>query len=309
MTNAPTLLTPDTDKVAAMLAYAAHGWHVFLLSGSKTPVRNCAPCAEQHVTAEQREACECLQCHGFYAATTDPERIREMVRRTPGGLVAIRTGAPSGIVVIDIDTADGHGVDGVATSARLDEAGVLPGTITAVTASGGAHLVYAHPGGRIKGGAHKLGPGVDVKADGGYFVVAPSRSPKTRVPYQWIGGRFDLPLTPLHPRIAAHLADTPRVPAPRAAQPHRPRTDGQVHRRLAGLVDTVLRTTTGRNDALNWAAHKAGAMVAAGEVDEHTAYEVLRDAALHVGLTPGEIGHDSSHGTLGSGLQAGMRTR
>ncbi|WP_062441315.1 bifunctional DNA primase/polymerase [Herbidospora daliensis] len=300
-----TAITPDTPKLDAMLAYAAHGWRTFLLSKTKTPVKLCDPCKEHRRAPELMEACTCLTCHGFYAATTDPDRLRAMEQRIPGGLVAIRTGAVSGIVVVDIDTLDEHGSDGIKTAARLDEAGVLPGTITAVTPSGGTHLVYAHPGGRVTGGTGKLGPGVDVKADGGYFVVGPSRSPKTGEPYRWIGDRFDLELAPLHPRITAHLTRTPGAKPRQQTGPPPPAT---VHARLRGLVDTVLRSASGgRNSALNWAAHKAGAMVAAGEVDERTAFEVLQAAALEVGLTPAEIGHDSDHGTIGSGLRAGMR--
>ncbi|MGC5012967.1 bifunctional DNA primase/polymerase [Streptosporangium sp. DT93] len=294
-----TAITSATPKLEAALAYVAHGWHAFILSSSKSPLRNCEMCATEHVTTEQREACTCLTCHGFYAATPDPARIAEMLRRHPNGLIAVRTGAVSGIAVVDIDPPAG-----TATSARLDEAGVLPGTVTAATGRG-AQLVYAHPGGKIKSGAGLLGPGVDSKADGGYIVVAPSIHPKSRSPYRWIGDRFDLELTPLHPRIVAHLREKPPA-APSVTSPRR--GDDNVHGRLRGLVDVVLRSTEGgRNSALNWAAHKAGEMVARGELDERTAFDVLHDAATYVGLTPSEIGRDSGHGTIGSGLRAGMR--
>ena len=43
-----------------------------------------------------RAGCGCLTCHGFYAATLDPGRLAAMLRKVPGGLLAIRTGAARG---------------------------------------------------------------------------------------------------------------------------------------------------------------------------------------------------------------------
>jgi hypothetical protein len=95
---------------------------------------------------------------------------------------------------------------------------VLPGTVTSISGSGGLHMLYRHPGGYIKSGAGLLGPKVDVKADGGYFMVAPSVHPRTGRRYRWSGnGRWDYDeLPPLHPALAARLRP-PRAPVPRAA--------------------------------------------------------------------------------------------
>lgn len=292
------------------LDYAARDWRVFVLSPSKQPVRNCQPCRGEHSTPADMEGCECLTCHGFYAATTDPARITAMVDRHPRGMLAIRTGAPSGLAVVDVDFR--RFVDGMPagddpawlTMSGLDRERRLPGTLMQTTGSGGLHFLYAHPGnGYLMSGGGKYGPGIDSKADGGYIVAAPSVSKSG--PYAWTGdGRFDHPLTPLPEGLAAMI----RPPAPPSRERvcvtswTRPDT---AHSRLSGLVRTVLDGAPGqRNDRLHWAAKKAGEMVAAGEVSEAVAVDVLTDAGLAVGLTQAEIGHATS-GTIGSGLRKG----
>lgn len=303
-----TSITPDTPKIDAMLAYAARGWKAFLLSWSKTPLRNCDPCARDHLTPEQREACTCLTCHGFYAATADPGRLREMVRRTPGGLVAIRTGAPSGIVVVDIDTLDAHGADGITTAATLIKDGLLPRTAAARSGTGGWHLLFAHPGGWIKSGAHRLGPGVDTKGDGGYFVVAPSRHPRTGQPYRWLNDAVSLPLTPMHPRVVERLREKP-APTPSGRPVGLPQIrDRYVTAAVEGEVQRILDTAMigGRNDALNRSSFVLGTLVGAGVLDQFDAESALRSAAEAVGLVAW-TGARQVEATIRSGLTAGSR--
>jgi len=299
-----------TDILRAALGYAAHGWPVFVLSSTKVPVRNCEPCRTEHTTADAMEACECLTCHGFHAATTDPARITAMFARHPNGLLAVRTGATSGTVVIDIDPPAG-----LRTLAHLDEAAVLPGTVMQMTGRpGGLQMFYAHPGPdvRITSRPGALGPGVDVKADDAYVVVPPSVHPKTGRAYRWSGnGRYDYPLTPLHPVLVDRL---------RAVQPSpRPQTDPQAmlgpsrrrgrfwdqfaqpskgtpYNRVHGLVKTVLSAREGeRNSTLHWAACRVADMAADGTlgpgtgVDVSAAVRALADAALEIGLTPAEV--------------------
>ncbi|MEP6761658.1 MAG: bifunctional DNA primase/polymerase, partial [Sporichthyaceae bacterium] len=168
--------------IAAALRYAAAGWPVFALSSTKAPLKLCGSCPP-HGLDHDGEACPCLTCHGFYAASTDIEVVTAMFTGYPDRLVAIRTGAPSGLVVVDIDPRSG----GLATLGELEGAGLLPVTVRQLTGGGGLHLFYAHPGGIVRGGANKLGPGVDVKADGAYVVLAPSVHPGTGRRYRWAG--------------------------------------------------------------------------------------------------------------------------
>ena len=138
----------NAELLDAGWAYAARGWHVFALTGTKAPFANCATCRAEHTTPAQMEACECLHCHGFYAATTDPDRIRAMVDRPGGMCLAVRTGEVSGLAVVDVDiktwredgwpsTSD----PGYLTMSALDERRLLPGTLMQTTGSGGLHFV------------------------------------------------------------------------------------------------------------------------------------------------------------------------
>lgn len=87
--------------------------------------------------------------------------------------IALVTGAASGLVCIDEDRPG-----------ALARAGVhLPPTPTERTPRGGYHRWYLHPGPgvHIASTTNTL-PGVDIRGDGGYAVVAPSEG------YEWIDG-------------------------------------------------------------------------------------------------------------------------
>lgn len=90
------------------------------------------------------------------------------------------TGEPSGLVVLDIDPRNG-GTDALADLEQRQ--GPLPPTVEAITGGGGRHFYFRHPGHRVKSRSG-LAPGVDVKADGGYVVAAPSLHGSGRS-YSW----------------------------------------------------------------------------------------------------------------------------
>jgi hypothetical protein len=89
-------------------------------------------------------------CHGFYAATLDVARLKEMVRLHPRGLLAIRTGAVSRTVVIDVDARGSRDAP--------DDRGRGSAADAGPAHRQGYHLVYAHPGVRIASGPGKGGP-------------------------------------------------------------------------------------------------------------------------------------------------------
>lgn len=298
----------ETHRAAG--EYTSRGWPVFVLSRTKKPLANCEPCRTTCKTAAEKETCACLTCHGFYAATLDADRVAEMLRLHPAGMLAIRTGAMSGLAVVDVDfrtfEADGsvrRDDDAWRTLCALDRDRLLPGTVTAMTPSGGLHLLYRHPGGYLLSGANKFGPGIDSKADGGYIVVAPSRD--RRGAYAWTGdGRFDHPLPEMPEALCARLRPPAVVPAqtPHLGPSVRPGVNG---RRFAAVLQRVLDAHEGeRNDVLWWASRVAGEMVAAGDITEAVAADALQRAGREVGLTVGEIG-TATTGTIGSGLRRG----
>lgn len=103
------------------------------------------------------------------AATTDLVQIRRWWRKWPDAMPAIPTGEASGLAVLDLDRKDGK--DGAATITAL---GFDPDTLSPVmveTPSGGAHLIFRHAHG-LRSSAGQIGPGVDVRAEGGFVVAA-----------------------------------------------------------------------------------------------------------------------------------------
>ncbi|AXH92018.1 bifunctional DNA primase/polymerase [Micromonospora aurantiaca] len=279
------------DLLTAALRYAAHGWPVFMLGRSKRPVANCPACprADQDPTHDQ-EACGCLTCHGFYAATIDPARVAAIVAAVPRGQLALRTGAASGLVVVDVDPAHG----GADTLARLIAAGLTPLTARVLTGSGGLHLYYRHPGGRVPCSQGKpdqgLGPGIDVKADGGYVVLPPSVHPRTGRPYRWVPGQA---VREMPPALLTACTRPPTPPVPAVTGPARLREAGGIShpdRLLAALLDRVTSAAEGtRRTTLYGAARGIARMVAAGAIDPADAITALTDAGRRAEQTDRDI--------------------
>jgi putative DNA primase/helicase len=119
-------------------------------------------------------------------ATADPLSVEQWWRRWPDANIGIATGAGSGIFVLDVDAAK----DGYETLEQLqDQHGVLPTTIACQTGTGGLHLYFVYPSGlTIRNSAGRLGPGLDVRGDGGYVVAPPSTHPNGRR-YEWLEGQ------------------------------------------------------------------------------------------------------------------------
>lgn len=167
-------------KFRAGEAYMARGWKVFVLGWEKRPIQNCEACWPQNAGWDHDyEACACLTCHGFYAATADRDRLWAMLHAAPeDGMLAVRTGGPSGLVVLDAESASKSGDGQQAGVDILDNfeawtGGIsLPQSLGQTTGSGGVHLLLRQPAGvRIK--SRRVLPNVDVKADGGYIAVPP----------------------------------------------------------------------------------------------------------------------------------------
>lgn len=169
-----------SDTVIAELRQAAHalmakGRPVFPLSGDKIPYANCPDCRGQ-TDAAHRETCLCLRngglCHGFYAATTDPDQFDAWLEQHPDTtLIAVPTGMETGIFVMEYDPKNGGETS---YNDLIAQHGAIT-TETNMSPGGGLHHVFLMPNydfGNIHG---KLWPGIDIKATGGYHLVPPSK--------------------------------------------------------------------------------------------------------------------------------------
>jgi hypothetical protein len=172
---------PANPRLAAALYYASLNWFVFpiyepLVTGER-PVCSCpkgAACAD---IGKHPRYCKELLPKGHLSATTDPDAITAMWTKWPNANIGLAVGA-SGLIAIDEDLAGA-----VAEYERLH--GPLPTTIEQATgrAEGGRHMLFKHPGGKIRG---ELGDNIQIK-DNGYIVLSPSMH-RTGRPYAWKDG-------------------------------------------------------------------------------------------------------------------------
>ncbi|SOZ49049.1 hypothetical protein CBM2615_A120001 [Cupriavidus taiwanensis] len=158
-----------TTILEAAQQYASQGWRVFPLHGI---VNGACTCGNAACRSPGKHP---ITVHGFKQATADPRQIAAWFdgRTSFPRNIGIATG--DGILVLDIDRKPGKPDGKDSLTALVGQRGKLPTTLIARTGGGGAHLFYRLPSGRrVKSSAGKLGPSLDVRADGGYIVAWPS---------------------------------------------------------------------------------------------------------------------------------------
>lgn len=284
------VMTRARRPIDAAMVYARRGWPVF-------------PCHQPAVTG----SCSCRHAdcgsvgkhprikNGLHSATSDQAQIRAWWRRWPAANVAIRTGAASGLVVLDVDPDHG----GEDSLRQLESAhGPLPEGRTISTGSGGRHLYFAHPGWTLRNDAgRRLGPGLDVRGDGGYVIAPPSRH-RSGASYIASGGSA-LPELPRWMLVALQPPEPKRLPPPRDVAVG----DAWAQAALKGELLRLLAAPQGsRNDTLNRVAFRLGQIVAAGLLPEADTQLLLVDHAKAIGL-----GEREAVATTQSGLTAGQR--
>jgi hypothetical protein len=257
--------------IDAAVVYARRGWAVFPCHAAG-PVAGCScgvDCSSPGKHPRVRG--------GLHSASTDASTIRGWWARWPRANVAIRTGATSGLVVIDVDPA--HGGD--ESMAVLEGTyGPMPPGRTIRTGSGGRHLYFRHPGGIVRNDAGRvLGRGIDLRGDGGYVIAPPSRIAKGAYALLAHGGSVpDLPEW-----VLERLAERERRPEPRGSSVCAPTAwaraafDGEL-----GRVRTAAEGT--RNDTLNRVAYRLGQIVGAGVLPEEDVERALVSEAVAIGL-------------------------
>lgn len=105
--------------------------------------------------------------NGFHDATTDPETIRKLFAHPGARLIGVPTGERSGIDVLDLDYAKGAG------SWESTNLPHMPETRIHGSRSGGRHYLFRHEPG-VRNSESKIGPGVDVRGQGGYVIWWPT---------------------------------------------------------------------------------------------------------------------------------------
>lgn len=338
MTDAPKLSRYGN----AALAYARMGWPVFTVQPrGKRPLNLCSAgdgdnVCDARLPARDKKTREtiCKKCGtvygpndklGFHQATTDAATITRWWTKEPNANVGIKTGG--GLLFLDCDVPDheeGKTADGEATLALWEvENEELPATPHQRTGSkkqeDGSErrgIQYAFKVEcEIRNSASKLGPGVDIRGDGGYVVVAPSYHP-SGVNYQWDDGfkPSQIALAPapqwLLDKIIAPK-ELEEVTAPKGEAPPAEHVDGAnakyLNAVLDGEYDRVASAPKGtRNKSLNDAAFKLGQYVASGALQESTVRHTLTAAAEKNGYAQ-EEGPAHVEEVIASGMSAGMK--
>jgi len=234
------------------------------------------------MTLAKRPACT----HGVLSATGDPDVIRRLFAARGATLVAMATGTPSGIAVLDIDRQHNGATWWQAHRDRL------PTTFTYRSRSGGLHAWYLHrPGLRCSTSA--IAPGIDVRADGGSAIYWPaagfpilSDAPPAPWP-SWLEPPARPAWTP------------PPAPAWRGNDDHRARRYAEAALRRG--IEAVAGAGEGaRNATLFREAAGLLRLVETGGTTAGEVAEALAHAALAAGLPAREV-----QTTIASALRAG----
>lgn len=278
----------------AALEAAERGWRVLPCHGIDGRLR--CSCGRQDCSSPGKHP---TLKHGLAEASIDPNVVRSWWKRWPHANVAIRTGEVSGLVVVDIDPPVGS--DSLAALERGNDA--LDRARVVRTGRGGAHYYFSHPanGARIANRASSvLGPGVDVRGDGGY-VIAPPSLHAVGGAYSWAAQGEPAPI----PSWLLELLTVERRHEP-ADLSHIRRDRGVsawAATALAGEIDRVQTATEGtRNQTLNRSAFVLGQIVGSGHLEHDDVADLLGQAGLAAGLGDREV-----RMTVASGLRSGAR--
>lgn len=244
----PAHLEPESDQpLHHALTLAEHGLRVVpILPGGKHPP----------VAAWQK------------AATTNPDTITNWwtnLYRDHGVGIALGT-QPDGRHIFAIDIDHHHpNHNGHHTLQQLQQLNSeLPPTVESHTGGNGQHILFeAPPGVTVRNQTShsgRLGPGIDIRGEGGQIVVAPTIHP-TGQPYTWIEGHapWQHPIAQAPEWLLNLVTEPPTPPQPTSPTPLQPATispaeilrqtwDWQHELQLAGWT----RHHTDRNGDQHW---------------------------------------------------------
>jgi len=127
------------------------------------------------IPVEPRGKRPLVQWEPYQHEPATEDQIRQWWTERPHSNIGVVTGQVSGIVVLDVDGAEG--------AATLEQQHELDPTPFSNTAKGG-HYIFRHPGDvELRNFTRKL-PGLDFRGDGGYIVAPPSVHQSGHV-YSW----------------------------------------------------------------------------------------------------------------------------
>ena len=179
-----TAASGTETRLEAALGYAKRGWPVFPV-WNPTEDGGCGCRKGLDCPRPAKHPMGDLVSSGLKSATTDPEIVRGWWTKRPGANIGLPTGRRSGVLVVDVDINECGFETLTALIHRYKE---WPSTPSVRTGGGGMHFFFAYPSDvEIRNSARKLGPGVDVRGEGGYVLLPPSVHATRRL-YEWEEG-------------------------------------------------------------------------------------------------------------------------
>lgn len=181
------------NTLSAALSYAKQGFQVFPVHGV---MEEMCTCNKISCTSPGKHP---ILADGHKSATLEYERInRWWGEYFPNANIGLRTGDISGILVIDVDSYKPESALAL-EQLEIDCSQSLQDLVQ-FSGGGGLHLLFKYPkhGETIRSKTNWR-PGIDIRAQGGYIVVAPSVH-ISGAPYAWEGddppSRHELPDLP-----------------------------------------------------------------------------------------------------------------
>lgn len=166
-----------------------------------------------------------------------------------GPNIGIVTGSISGLAVLDVDSPDA-----MRFALQWEHGRGLGESYLPIVETGkGWHVFYAMPPGLRNVQADPAWPGIDLRAEGGYVVAAPSRHVSGHV-YRWVQ---DGPLIPMQPWMLTHA---------KAPNGHRLLPAGPV-----GDIPECYMAAVGMGKRNTMLAKLAGHLIASGLPDDTVA--------------------------------------
>ena len=189
------------------LRYAADGWAVFPLFEIDSEGR--CTCGDHGRCTPGKHP---RTPKGFKNATRDPARIEIWWTKWPNANIAIATGTASGIVVLDVDPRNSGDETLRALTAKH---GPIVAPVVETGGKGKHYYLKYDPARPLPG---HLGPGVEIKSDGGYVVAANSNHASGKA-YEWRVETANLDRPPIPEWVYSESAAYKKKRSSRAAQP------------------------------------------------------------------------------------------
>lgn len=284
--------------LAAAIIYAVLlGWFVFPVHTARHGKCSCG-----------RSDCNAVGKHPRLPfskyATNNLSQIIARWKRCPDANIGVHVGK-SNLVVIDVDYRH---------NGRVEDLPLTPASLlftpTADTGGGGMHIFYEAPVSfAVSNSSLALPQGVDVRAQEGYVILAPSEHKSGRR-YAWHPDKEPWNVHPLplpadfYPllKIKGEVSHQPTPSAPVSAKRPPEQRSPYVQAAFQGELNKVAQATEGsRNNSLNEAAFALGQFIEAGLLSRNEVERALTATALAIGLAENETAQ-----TIQSGLTAGI---